>query len=459
MKKINFNNTYWITALSLLILAACTDDIDKPTLNDSSTFAAPVLKNAATKPGVELLPENAAVDFEKFEWERAKYGIQLSTQYVLEIDKNEDFSSPQILAESVTDSTVVSVENLNDAMLTLGLPAFQESTFYLRIKSSIVGIENTPLYSQKITRTATTYQTSECGNFCSIGIIGDATAGGWDIDTDLRLADPTKVDKSTWTTTLYLIGGNKVKFRASDDWADNWGGPTFASGTGIKNGSDIVVPASGYYKVSFNDQTGAYTFTAQTTPEYPTVGIIGSGTPGGWDTDTDLTKDPTNPHVWTGTITFTEGEAKFRANNAWEANWGSNIYPSGVGVKDGANIPVKAGTYAVRFNDATGEYAITPTANAGAYATVGIIGTAQSGKWDSDTDLIKNPTNPFLWSKIITISEGEAKFRADNAWDMNWGGSSFPGGVGTKDGPNIPTRDGKYFITFNSGTGEYYFLK
>jgi hypothetical protein len=30
-----------------------------------------------------------------------------------------------------------------------------------------------------------------------------------------------------------------------------------------------------------------------------TVGLIGDATPGGWDTDTDMTQDGTNPDLWT----------------------------------------------------------------------------------------------------------------------------------------------------------------
>jgi hypothetical protein len=108
----------------------------------------------------------------------------------------------------------------------------------------------------------------------------------------MRLADATKVDKETWTATVYLVGGKKVKFRASDSWDTNWGATAFPDGTGTAGGPDIPVPTTGYYKVTFNSESGKYTFTALATPTFATVGIIGSGTPGGWNTDTNLTQDP-----------------------------------------------------------------------------------------------------------------------------------------------------------------------
>jgi hypothetical protein len=452
-------------AAVLVILAACTDDRVKPTIPDSSAFVAPSLTNPTTSAAVTLKAEDANKVFENFEWQPTDYGVSLSTNYVLEVDKTQDFSKPQKLAETSTHSATVSVEALDNAMLALGLPGFKESTVFIRLKSTangyskdpVTGTDVAPLYSAVISRTATTYQNSECGKFCTVGIIGSATPGGWDIDTDLHLAD-AKTDKSTWTTVLYLSAG-EVKFRAMDDWATNWGAKGFPTGTGTQNGDNIPVATAGYYKVVFNDGTGAYTFTPQTTPVLAKVGIIGSGTAGGWDTDTDLTKDPNNPHVWTGTVVLTAGEAKFRANHDWGTNWGGKTYPSGYGIGGGDNIAVKAGAYFVYFNDATGDYFFAPANRGTPFAKVGLIGTAQSGGWDTDTDLVKNPANPYLWSKIVAVKDGEGKFRANHDWAVNWGASPFPQGVAADGGPNIPTKGGTYFITFNSGTGEYYFLK
>lgn len=448
-----------LLASLLFTVVACEEEGDKAIMPDPETFVAPAFTSVTTRPSVELLPENAQATFETFTWERTQYGVKISTNYELQVSLDETFETSQVLATTSNAQVDVTVEEMNDALLALGVPGFEEGSVFIRLKSTIIGLELDPLYSTPISRSATTYQVSECGNYCSIGIIGSATAGGWDNDTDMVLADPERIDKYNWTATVYLNTG-EVKFRAMDGWDVNWGAAAFPSGTGTQNGANIPIAAAGYYKVNFNDQTGAYSFTSLNTPVYPTVGIIGSATPGGWDSDTDMTKDPNDPHVWTGTFTLTAGEAKFRANNAWDVNWGGNTAPSGVGTGGGPNIPVAVGgTYFVRFNDATGAYSLMSTQNSTAYPTVGIIGTAQTGGWDSDTDMIKNPSNPFLWSKVITLSEGEAKFRANNAWDVNWGSGDFPGGVATQNGNNIPTKDGTYFVTFNSGTGEYYFLK
>ncbi|ELR73776.1 hypothetical protein C900_01386 [Fulvivirga imtechensis AK7] len=297
---------------------------------------------------------------------------------------------------------------------------------------------------------------SECGNFCTIGLIGSATSGGWNDDTDMRKADPA--DLSLWTATLYLNTG-AVKFRASDSWDINWGGSDFPSGTGTQGGPDIAISTAGYYQVTFNDRTGEYSFTQLTADTHATVGIIGSATSGGWDSDTDLTQDNIDPHLWTGTITLTDGEAKFRANDAWDVNWGDATFPSGFSIQNGPNIQIQAGTYFIRFHDVTGEYSFMNTANSAPYGTIGVIGDATAEGWGADTDLIQNPANPYLWSGKIVLTDGEAKFRADDDWGVNWGASDFPSGVSTQNGPNIPVEAGTYIVFFNSGTGEYRFLK
>lgn len=442
----------------ILLAASCADEKPRPILGDVTTFTPPVLKNSASGGPFELLPDNASSVFETFEWERTDYGIQLSTNYVLQADTDPGFPAPRTLAETTSDRTDITVEQFNNALLALGVPGFEESTVHLRLRSTINGYPEDTLYSQTITRTATTYQNSECGNYCTIGIIGTATAGGWDTDTDMRLADPTKADKFTWTITTYLTAG-ELKFRAADDWAVNWGADTYPTGTGVNNGPNVPIPEDGYYKIVLDDASGNYTITKLDDTPFSTMGIIGSGTAGGWDSDTDLAQDPDDPHVWTGTVTLVDGEAKFRADDAWTKNWGSDTYPSGHGAQDGPNIPVKAGTYAVWFNDASGQYFFMPANRATPYNALGLIGSATPGGWDADTDMIQSPGNPFLWSKSFNLVEGEAKFRADDDWAVNWGASPFPGGIGAQDGPNVPVKAGTYFVTFNTGTGEYYFLK
>lgn len=452
-----YKNIYVLALLGMVFFIGCTDDIDA-VLNSSDEFVSPVLTNPSSADPMVFTTENAPDLYEVFTWEKPQYGVAVQTNYVLEIDTAEDFSTATTLVTTSATSAEVLIADMNAIMLSLGLPAFEESSVFLRLRSTINGHALDTLYSNAIQRTATTFQDSECGNYCTIGLIGSATPGDWNFDTDMRLKDETKVDKSTWTVTVYLTGGKQVKFRANDDWVDNWGGTDFPAGTATLNGSDLTVAESGYYKVTFNDITAEYNFELLEAPVYATIGLLGDATPGGWETDGDLTQDATDPHLWTGTFTLTDGEVKFRGEDDWVDSWGNTTFPSGYGIPGGPNIPVTAGTYFVRFNDVTGAYSFAPSESE-PFTSVGIIGDATAGGWAEDTDLIQNPTNPYLWSSLVTITDGEAKFRADDDWADDWGGSTFPGGIAKYKGPNIPVEGGTYFLTFNTGTGEYYFLK
>jgi hypothetical protein len=471
--KINRIISYLAIATAIIVVG-CDEDQTGPKLPDQSEFGAPDLLNDATAPVTVFEPEDANETYEVFRWERTNYGgVRLSTNYVIEIDNNADFSSPANVATTSADSLVVTVDDFNDAMLGLGLAPFVQSTVNLRIRSTVNNLPgSTPIYSDTIVRIVKTYQLSECGDFCTIGLIGSATTGdnsGWNNDIDMRLADPTRVDKHNWTVIAYLYGGFAAKFRAQDGWDVNWGSNGFPNGTGTQNGADIPVSTSGYYRINLNDETGDYTFTLLTTPVYATIGLIGSATTAdegagetGWNQDIDLTQDAGDPHVWTGTFTLYAGAVKFRADNGWTNNWGSNTFRSGHGVGGGADIPSQPGSYFVRFNDATGEYSFMATNRSTPYTDVGIIGFATTGTnagWDNDINMIRHPQNPYLWSTVITLFDGPGKFRADNGWTVNWGASTVPAGVGIQDGPDIPITEGTYHVTFNSGTGEYYFLK
>lgn len=439
----------------VIVLNACQkDEIQQAVINDSSDFVAPVLNNNATADSAVFSPDMDANTFEKFSWDRAQYGADLPVNYSLEVSTADTFAVSMKLASTGETSAEVTVKSVNDALLALGAPAFSPASAYFRVMATVDGGNVDTLYSNMVERNITAYRLSDCGNFCSIGIIGDATPGGWTTDTDMHLADPN--DKYTWTVTLYLNAGG-AKFRASDDWGTNWGSADFPSGTGTQDGSNIAIPTAGYYKVTFNDNTGAYSFTSLNPSTFGSIGIIGDATPGGWNTDTDLTQDANDAHLWTGTVTLTAAQAKFRADNDWAVNWGGTTYPSGYGIGGGDNINVDAGTYNIYFHDVTGFYSFMNDATV--YTNIGVIGDATANGWNSDTDLTQNPQNPYLWSGFVTLKDGEVKIRANHDWAVNWGGVDFPAGVGVSGGPNIKVDAGTYFVTFNSGTGEYKFLK
>jgi hypothetical protein len=391
-----------------------------------------------------------------FNWTKAFNGYDGVRTYELQYVKGgSDFSAATIVPVSSKNIAYTKLQ-LNKIALGLGTQPGVAGPVDFRLKAT--NELGAIVYSNVATINVTPYV-----SFVSIGIIGDATAGGWNVDTDMHRPEPG--DKpSDWTAIVYLIGGKHAKFRANDDWADNWGATDFPSGTGTSGGPDIPISTSGYYRVNLNVATGAYSFTLVSTDSYSSISLIGDQS--GWGPDiADLVKDDNNDQIWSGVVHLTVGELKFRANHDWPHNWGTvtgtaKTDLSGYSGQDGGNMKItEEGDYFVMINIATGEYFFGKADRKNAYGDIGIIGSATPGGWNDDTDLIRNPSNPYKWSKTLTLTGGEAKFRADNGWDVNWGTTTFPAGAGTAGGPNIPVAEGTYFISFNTATGDYSFVK
>ncbi len=87
------------------------------------------------------------------------------------------------------------------------------------------------------------------------GIIGDATAGGWDTSTDMTLNAAT----GEWTVTTALVGGKSFKFRANAGWDINLGGNADNLTYG---GGNFAVAESGTYLITLKlGDPAAYSFT------------------------------------------------------------------------------------------------------------------------------------------------------------------------------------------------------
>ena len=75
----------------------------------------------------------------------------------------------------------------------------------------------------------------------AVGVIGDATPGGWDNDTPLTQG----ADFTTWSGIINFTAG-EFKFRMNNNWDLNLGGYELDL---VQNGSNIASPGSGRYQV------------------------------------------------------------------------------------------------------------------------------------------------------------------------------------------------------------------
>ena len=145
-----------------------------------------------------------------------------------------------------------------------------------------------------------------------------------------------------------------IKFRANHDWGYNYGSDK-ADGTLGAGAGNIPVSLEADYVINLNlSKPNAYTYSANR------WGVIGDATPGGWNTDTNMTWDAT-AKVLKVTLNLTAGSIKFRANDDWAVNVGGSLTALSPG---GDNIPVTvAGNYTITLNVSNAVYTATITKN------------------------------------------------------------------------------------------------
>ena len=171
-----------------------------------------------------------------------------------------------------------------------------------------------------------------------------------------------------------------------------------------------------FYKIVLNMMDGKMNIEALSFNEW----IYMPGNPQGWNPgEAPALRSANFDGVYTGYATL-DGEFKFTKERNWdggEYNYGNfNTYGEGFTTGGGSNI---------NWTGVAGYYKITADVANGALSAVktdwGMIGPAQSGGWDSDTDMIYNKEDD-CWEVTVDLKADEFKFRANDGWDINFGG-------------------------------------
>ena len=206
-----------------------------------------------------------------------------------------------------------------------------------------------------------------------------------------------------------------------------------------------ISPEAKFIRLTFNmlEQTWNYVEIAYN--EY----IWQAGNSNGWGNPAAPLYGADNDGKYVGFM-YLNGEFKFRSHeDSWDApDWGAGSSEGSL-AEQGSNLSAEAGYYQVNADLAAMTYSLTQI------TTIGIIGPAQGGGWDTDTDMEYNEETG-AWEATIDLNADEMKFRANDGWDINWGGTEE---ALTQGGPNIKIAEaGTYFIQlFAYCDGKAYF--
>ena len=118
-------------------------------------------------------------------------------------------------------------------------------------------------------------------------------------------------------------------------------------------------------------------------------------------------------------FSYLNGNFKFTKERNWNGEYNFNDFATKDDIffnNDGSNINItEEGFYQITADVAASKLSAVKT-------TWGIIGPAQAGGWDSDTDMTWNAADE-SWTATVELAADEFKFRANDDWGINVGGS------------------------------------
>jgi hypothetical protein len=543
--------------LGIFILSCEKDETMVTISSDPKPASLTSIANGFTK---NISKDNLS-EVMKFEWKGADYGVSTQITYVLQMDSaGKSFAKPVILGTTQTTTISLSLEEINNKLLNeLKVKGGLDAALELRVISSINNqfTEVSPV----VTITVKPLKLFDINNPPTLWVPGGYQ--GWSPGTAPVIYGTSETEFEGF---VYINAGTGFKFTSSPDWDHiNYGDsgtPGVLTTDGLANGMSASEP--GYYRFKVNTQDLTYEMYRVTS-----FGSIGTATSGRWDNSTPMTYDA-NSGVWSVTTDLVSGALKFRANNAWDVNYGpedSNALAGKLITTDGAITIAEAGNYTVTLDftkshaghqyqytvvknavvptpaklwipggfqtsggnpgesDALVIYALPdsddkifegyftiPSATwikfttaadwghtnygsmgdaviqdgttsgsltddgtapgidvsaAGYYKIVvntadltysltkidswGLIGSATPGSWDNSTPMVYDATTK-KWSKTVDLVNGALKFRANNAWSVNYGpedSNSFTGMLIQTDASITINDAGSYTVTID----------
>jgi len=348
-------NYVFMACLALTTLASCEKDEDRLILAEPTPLA---LTSSATS--VSLNSATATTEALQLSWTPADYGFSAAVTYTVQLDKQGGtFDAPVNISAGSSTSLSVTGATLNQNLLRLGLAPNNAGQFAVRVMAAIARPSSDPsnmVYSNTATVSATPYLVLI--DYPSLYVPGDYQ--GWTPATAPKIASVK--DNKVYEGYIYFSKASPVKITSAPNWdSTNYGTGGDGKLSSAGNSENLTIADAGYYLVKADVNTLTWSATKTT------WSVIGAATPGGWDTDTPLTFDPTT-NTWTAALDLKAGELKFRANNAWDINYGDGDSKNGAAA-DGLldfnadNIAVTAaGRYLVTLNlSNAGNYTYTLT--------------------------------------------------------------------------------------------------
>ncbi len=370
---------------------------------------------------------------ERFVFNPAKFDVPSPINYVLETSVSGDFTDAMDLTSPTTTNEIpVTVGQLINLATDAGIT--ENGILNFRVKAFLGDLATTTEFSYSPIQMLNVTIATDAGGGSGIepvswGIVGSGY-NNWGAFEDQTFYSTDQA--GVFFTHVTLVDG-EIKFRENNMW-DNDFGDTGADGT-LEAGGDNIVVTAGTYKIIMNTNDNTYTM------EPFSWGVVGSGyNDWGASPDARFTYDYVTDTYKVG-VRLVDGEIKFRKNNDWNEDFGDTGADMTLEA-GGDNIVVTAGHYAITLDFNAGTYTMEPT------NLYGVVGSGYND-WGATQDFTFTPLSNDIWvAEVVTLVDGEIKFRINDAWDSDFGDT---GADGTLDagGDNIVVTAGNYRIKLN----------
>ena len=361
-----------LTACLFVLVSSCDDDSTKFVVNETSA----VQLSELTISEIELDPVNTNNPAVTFNWSRADYGQPAAVRYNVEISFDADFTNTVIATTiSGNNTATLSVGELNSAAGSVGAPAFDWSTIYARVTSSLGTQEGLPVDSNSISFMVYPYFNYPFDDYY---LVGNGTAPDWNNNSNNPALFRDKDNPSLYYYTGYFrnddgdYGNGRWKVLEERGlWQPQWGVTDDEGSDDPKTSGEIAgnpgtqgsdpgrfgVTTSGYYEFTFNISTKKYTtqaYDASGATEFTSMSIQGSASE-----TTAMTQSTFDKHIWNiQSVRLVPGELQFLTNTG--STWGSASAFSGVADEGGSTPVVVEDDYEVWFNTLSGRYIMIP---------------------------------------------------------------------------------------------------
>lgn len=318
-------------ALLGLLLASCERD---DTLAVAEFKTKPEIVSTLSATSYVITDANLSSTFETIVFKKPSFGINVVTESELEIAKPDtSFANPvNVGTATTTDFVKLTYQELNNALINLGLTPNVKANVELRVKSRIKNSAGNQEYvfSAPISFTVTPFKANPDDLFPKIYMPGiwDAVALGgyaeWDPANSPALYSSKKnnvyagFQYMAFKSASYPLDPNNgaFKFAPGASWDNDMGDDHTRTGKLTKDGewnikvADYPVANTFFIKVDLANMTYSL--------EKANMGIIGEATPNGWNSQVDLAYNPSTMKFEIASIALTGGKVfKFRNNDSW----------------------------------------------------------------------------------------------------------------------------------------------